>query len=82
METIPWLSITAASGGWTLFGLAGAGLMTGMLSPKWVVTLMQKRIESLEAENKLLIEQNALLLREGLPTTNAVLDALREAAKK
>ena len=80
METIPWISITAASGGWTLLGVAIMGVLMGYLVPKWVFTIMEKRVESLETENKLLREQNAVLLTEGLKSQNAVLDALRQLA--
>lgn len=31
---LPWPSITAAAGGWTLFGLTMIGLITG----RWIVT--------------------------------------------
>jgi Flp pilus assembly protein TadB len=81
MEAIPWLSFTAAGGGWTLFGLCGFAMIMGWLTPRWVVAMLQARIVTLEAENKELLAQNALLLREGLPVTNATLNALRQAAE-
>lgn len=80
MDAVPWLSLTAASGGWTLFGLAGFSVLTGWLTPRWVVSMMQKRIDALEAENRILLEQNATLLREGLPLSNAVMTAVKDAA--
>lgn len=77
---IPWLGITAATGGWTLFGLACMSIVTGWLTPRWVVVMLRKRITALEAENKVLLEQNTVLLREGLPLTNDIMAALKRAA--
>lgn len=77
---IPWLSFSAATGGWTLAGFAVFCVVMGWLIPRWVFRLLLRRIDVLEAENKLLLEQNSMLLRNGLPLTNAVLTGLREAA--
>lgn len=72
-----WLTLTASGGGWALFGSTCYFIITGKLITSREADAMQRRIDSLEQQVKDLTEQNTLLMREGLPATNAVLDALR-----
>lgn len=56
LDDVPWPAITAASGGWMLFGLCMFGLITG----RWLVTRREadsyiKRAETAEAERTTLI---------------------------
>jgi len=57
LDGIPWPAVTAASGGWMLFGLCMFGLITG----RWLVTRREadtyiKRAETAEAERTTLIQ--------------------------
>ena len=67
LEGLPWSAITAAGGGWALFGLTMFGLITG----RWIVTrreadrvekLLEKRAESAEKARDTAVEQNTILL--------------------
>lgn len=82
----PWLALTAAGGGWALFGSLSYLVITSIFSGRVISSreadAMQQRIDSQEKQIEELTAMNNLLLREGLPTTNAVLDALRQAAEK
>lgn len=85
MESFPWPAITAAGGGWLLFGTLGMmvfrGLLSGNLLTKREADAMSARIQYLEKENEELTRQNGLMLHESLPVTNSVLTALRQAAE-
>jgi hypothetical protein len=86
MESVPWLAVTAAGGGWALFGSLAYLVITSIFSGRVISSreadAMQQRIDSQDKQIEDLTAMNNLLLREGLPTTNAVLDALRQAAEK
>jgi len=34
LDTLPWQTLTAAGGGWALFGIAGWGVLSGRLIPR------------------------------------------------
>lgn len=82
---IPWQTITAAGGGWVLFGSLGwtifRALLSGNLLTRREAEAMSNRIKYLEEENTELARQNGLMLRSALPVTNSVLTALRQAAE-
>lgn len=86
MESLPWPTITVAGGGWTLFGLLAwlvmRKLVSGDLLTRREGDAKDDEIKALRQSNHELLEQNGLMLREALPTTNAVLTALREAAEE
>lgn len=81
MSQVSWEAITAAGGGWTLFGMLAwytvHGLLTGKVVTRREADALQARINIQDETIADLQRQNAMLLREGLPTTNAVLTALR-----
>lgn len=85
MEEVPWLTITAAGGGWTLFGglawLVLRGMLSGTLLTRREADAMEKRIETQQSTIDELTRQNGLLVREALPLTNSVLSALKQAAE-
>lgn len=62
--------------------VVGWMIATGRLITSREAGLMTQRIESLEAQVKDLSAQNILLLREGLPNANAVLDAIKDLAER
>lgn len=82
METIgiPWLSFSAATGGWTLAGFAVFCVVIGWLTPRWVVAMMQKRIEAQDAEIRELVKQNGALT-EAVKVANDAMSALKKLAE-
>lgn len=85
MDLIPWQALTAAGGGWALFGFGGFLLMTGRLLPKSVVAAIvdavTRRAEAAERERDALISQNAELMEMARLAQN-MYRALEEGAKK
>lgn len=85
MDNIPWLTISGATGGWVLFGflaqLVLRKMISGDLLTRREADAMQTEINALREANQELLRQNGLLLRESLPTTNAVLAALHNAVE-
>ncbi|GAW55523.1 MULTISPECIES: hypothetical protein [unclassified Nocardioides] len=52
---MPWQTITAAAGGWTLFGFAMLGLLTGRLVTKREADVYLARAEKAEAHVDVLL---------------------------
>lgn len=81
---IPWLSLTAAAGGWTLFGATLLTVMRAVTRGDWtprpVVEAMQKRIDAQDAELKEERNQKAALM-EGVKLSNEAMAALRMLAE-
>lgn len=77
---IPWLSFSAATGGWTLAGFAVFCVVIGWLTPRWVVAMMQKRIEAQDAEIR---EQSKQItaLTEAVKVANDAMTALKKFAE-
>lgn len=86
MDALPWPAITAASGGWVLFGatawLVLRKIIRGDLVPSREVDAKDRQIAFLQAANGEQAKQLNLVLSEAMPTTNAVLRALRDAAEE
>lgn len=85
MGDLPWPAITAASGGWALFGWLAWSvlrrLMNGDLVPRREVDAKDKQIAAQDATIKEQGKQLSLVLGEAMPTTNALMRALHEAAE-
>lgn len=86
MEGLPWPAITAASGGWVLFGWLAWRVLTKLTNGDLIT---RREADAKDQENAALRAANAeqgkqlsLLLSEALPTTNAVLQALHRAAEE
>jgi hypothetical protein len=77
---IPWLSFSAATGGWTLAGFAVFCVIVGWLIPRWVVALLLKRIDAQDLEIKELIKQNSALT-DALKISNDAMSALKRLAE-
>ncbi len=76
----PWQSITAAAGGWTLFGLC----MYGLMSRKWLITRGEadvyiRRAEVAESALARVNEQNADLVNS-VRLNVAAVEGLRNVA--
>ena len=86
MEQLPWPTITAASGGWLLFGavlwLVIRKLISGDLLTRREADGMEREIADLRATKSELLAQNGLMLREQWPQQSALMNAVRRAAEE
>lgn len=86
IENLPWPAITAATGGWALFGWLAwrvlARLTNGDLVTRREVNAKDQEISALRSANLEQGKQLSLVLGEAMPTTNAVLRALHQAAEE
>lgn len=86
IENLPWPAITAASGGWALFGwlawMVMRKLISGDLATRREVDNKDREISALRDANREQGKQLSLLLDEALPTTVNVLQALHRAAEE
>lgn len=86
MDALPWPAITVASGGWVLFGslawLVLRSVVKGTFVPGREVEAKDRQIKFLQDANREQGKQLSLVLGEAMPTTNAVLRALRDAAEE
>jgi hypothetical protein len=82
----PWLAFAGAGGGWVLAGSIlwyfYHRISEGTLITKREADAYQERIRSQDDTIKDLRNQNLLMLREGLPLQNALIESLRKAAQK
>jgi len=85
-EALPWPAITAASGGWALFGwlawMVLRKVMSGDLETRRVSEAKDKQIAAQEQTIREQGKQLSLLLGEAMPTVNTVLRALHERAEE
>jgi hypothetical protein len=86
IDGLPWPAITAASGGWVLFGWLAwrvlSKLTSGDLVTRREVDAKDQEIAALQATSKEQGKQLSLVLGEAMPTVNAVLGALHRAAEE
>lgn len=71
----------AALMGWSLAGYCFRLLMRGKLLTEREWLAQEKRIETKDRQLDAVLRQNSLLLTEGLPLTNKVLDGVRQAVE-
>lgn len=80
MEAVPWPQVGVAGLGWFIAGMCLWGLFTGRFVTRREADLAADRIQ---AQDKIIAElthQNGMLLNSAIPTVDAVLNALHEAA--
>ena len=86
MEALPWPAITAATGGWALFGLLSWRLFTmmmnGTLVPQREVDAKDKEIGHLRSIVSELSKQQSLVLGSSVPTTTSLLELLKERVEE
>lgn len=86
IEGVPWQAISAASGGWILFGWLAwrvlSKLTSGDLVTRRELDAKEQETAALRAANTEQGKQLSLLLGEAMPTVNTVLHALKQRAEE
>lgn len=69
-------------GGWILVAHLVRLLFSGKMRTEREVVSKDKELNDLKEVNKELLAQNTLMVREWLPTANAILTAIRDTANR
>lgn len=86
MDTLPWQALSAASGGWVLFGLLAWLVLRKLIAGDLVTRrevdakdhVITLQADTIREQGK----QLSLVLGEAMPTVNTVLRALHQAAEE